>query len=139
MDAQHLTVTPMTSHNAQAGAPAVKSRAASIEAPAPIMQSPAYIENAPAPITLLPKDLAVLREGRVIALRRREFTLLEFLIRNRRRAINRHTLLEYVWNSSSMAMTNTLAVHIASLRRKLDANFYPKILRTIGGGYYMLN
>jgi DNA-binding response OmpR family regulator len=90
-------------------------------------------------ITLFPHSLTAVRGGKKIPLRRKEFDLLEFLLRNRRRAIGRLTLLEYVWGCSAMAVTNTLEVHVSSLRRKLDHGFGKKILRTINGGFYILN
>jgi DNA-binding response OmpR family regulator len=87
-------------------------------------------------VTLFPQSYEVLREGKKIPLRRKEFELLEFLARNRRRAINRLTILEYVWDCGTTAVTNTLEVHIAALRRKLDGGFSEKFIRTVRGTGY---
>lgn len=91
------------------------------------------------PLTLLPHAHAVLREGKKIPLRKKEFELLEFMTRNRRRAINRLTILEYVWDYGTTSITNTLEVHMASLRRKMDNGFSSKLFRTVPGGHYMMN
>jgi len=87
-------------------------------------------------VTLLPKSCEVMREGKKILLRRKEFELLEFMARNRCRAINRLTLLEYVWDCGTTAKTNTLEVHMATLRRKIDGGFAEKFIRTVRGMGY---
>ena len=90
------------------------------------------------PLTLLPHEQAVLREGKKISLRKKEFELLQFLARNRQRAINRLTILEYVWDCGATSITNTVEVHMASLRRKIDDGFALKLFMTIPGGHYMM-
>ncbi|MFC1748038.1 winged helix-turn-helix domain-containing protein, partial [Pseudomonadota bacterium] len=72
---------------------------------------------------------------RKIRLRKKEYDLLEFLVRNAGRVLNRLTILEYVWNYSIHANTNTLEVHVANLRRKIDS----QIIQTIHGLGYKLN
>ena len=89
-------------------------------------------------LTLHPEEHAVMRDGRSIRLRKKEYQLLEFLARNKNKVLNRHTLLEYVWNYNVMAMTNTLEVHISSLRRKIDLGYPTKILQTVHGLGYKL-
>jgi len=76
------------------------------------------------------------RAGTDISLRKKEYDLLEFFTRNQGRVINRLTILEYVWNYNAQIATNTLEVHMAGLRRKLDGNYSKKLLHTIHGiGY----
>ncbi len=89
-------------------------------------------------LKLHPEEHAVERGGRSIRLRKKEYQLLEFLARNKNKVLNRHTLLEYVWNYNVMAMTNTLEVHISSLRRKMDLGYPTKILQTVHGLGYKL-
>ncbi len=74
-----------------------------------------------------------------VKLRRKEYQLLEFFMRNQHRVINRHTLLEYIWNYHSESLTNTLDVHIASLRKKIDRKRSRKFLQTIHGSGYKLS
>ncbi len=83
-----------------------------------------------------PGAFEVKRNGKPINLRRKEFQLLEFLARNKNRVVNRHTLLEYIWNYNTSAVTNTLEVHMSNLRRKIDGDYSNKIIQTIYGAGY---
>lgn len=85
-----------------------------------------------------PENQEVRRNGKPITLRRKEYELLEFLARNKGRVINRLTILEYVWNYSASAETNTLEVHMAALRKKIDRGHSLKLLRTVHGRGYKL-
>lgn len=80
----------------------------------------------------------VCRNGKCIQLRKKEYELLEFLIRNKDRVLNRLTILEYVWNYSTNMNTNTLEVHMAALRKKLDSESPIKLLQTVRGYGYKL-
>ncbi len=86
-----------------------------------------------------PENQEVMRLGRRIPLRRKEYDLLEFLARNRERILNRLTILEYVWNYNTQTATNTLEVHMAALRRKIDKGFGKKLIHTFHGLGYMLS
>jgi len=61
----------------------------------------------------------VTRKNLRISLRRKEFQILEFLLRNRGQIIQRHTLLEHIWNEDREPTTNSIDVHIKQLRKKL--------------------
>jgi two-component system OmpR family response regulator len=93
--------------------------------------------NTPA-VTLIKGAHAAVREGAMISLRRKEYELLEFLIRNRRRLLNRLTILEYVWDNGTTAFTNTLEVHMASLRRKIDGGYSRKLINNVRGAGYIM-
>lgn len=87
-------------------------------------------------IKLHPNELQVEIKGKKIQLRKKEYQLLEFLVNNKNKVINRNTLLEYVWNYNVQAMTNTLEVHISKLRRKINSEYSSTILQTVYGlGY----
>jgi two-component system, OmpR family, response regulator len=73
-----------------------------------------------------------------LALRRKEVELLTFFARNPGKIINRLTLLEYVWNYSNQINTNTLEVHINSLRKKIAARNGNPTIETIHGIGYRL-
>lgn len=90
-------------------------------------------------LELHPYSCEVFRKGKKIPLRKKEYQLLEFFMQNKDRVINRHTLLEYIWDYDAQAMTNTLDVHIASLRRKIDQKHTLKMLHTVYGSGYMLS
>jgi two-component system copper resistance phosphate regulon response regulator CusR len=77
----------------------------------------------------------VVRAGRAIELTRREFDLLEALVRNAGRTLTRDAILQRVWNDDD-SLPNTVNFHVVSLRRKIDEGFEPKLIHTVHGlGY----
>src|ERR1700751_2606890 len=66
-----------------------------------------------------------------VALSRREFGLLEYLMLNRGRCVSRATLLERVWSSSDAGNTNVVDVYINYLRRKLGSS--GSLIETVRG------
>jgi heavy metal response regulator len=99
---------------------------------------------APAPILVLadlaldPATREVSRGGRRIELTAREFALLEFLLRNARRVLSRAVIAQHVWGVSFDTFTNVIDVYVNYLRRKIDADFEPKLLHTVRGAGYVL-
>jgi two-component system, OmpR family, response regulator len=78
----------------------------------------------------------VVRSGKAIDLRPREFLLLEYLVRNVNRPVTRTMILEHVWNSSFEGLTNVVDVYISALRGKVDRDFPQKMIQTNRGiGY----
>ena len=79
----------------------------------------------------------VVRDGAVVVLSAREFTLLRYLIDNRGATVSREELLNQVWGHQSIPTTRTVDVHVAWLRQKLEDNpKYPQYILTIRGiGY----
>ena len=73
-----------------------------------------------------------------IFLRRKEFDLLEFLMRNQRRVMTRFMILEHVWDSSVDPVTNTIDVHIKTLRDRIDKPFAKKLIKTVHGFGYKI-
>jgi len=65
-------------------------------------------------------DMRVVCDGQGIKLTRKEFTLLEYLIKNTGRVATRQQLLDNVWGYSYFGDTRTLDVHIRRLRQKMD-------------------
>lgn len=81
----------------------------------------------------------VKRDGKVINLQPREFTLLEYLLRNTGQVVTRTMLLEKVWDYHFDPQTNVIDVHISRLRGKIDREFKTSLLHTIRGAGYMLH
>ena len=79
----------------------------------------------------------VRRGGREIPLTPREFTLLEALARNEGRSLTREYILERVWGSDE-SYSNTVSFHVASLRKKIDADDAVKLIHTVHGIGYVL-
>jgi len=73
-------------------------------------------------------------KGKLINLRRKEFQLLEYLMRNQGRVVNRNQILEHVWDTDVDPITNTVDVHINALRRKTS----PSFIKTVHGIGYMI-
>jgi two-component system, OmpR family, copper resistance phosphate regulon response regulator CusR len=79
---------------------------------------------------------SVTRGEQKINLRRKEFQLLEFLMRNKGRTVTRDLILEHVWDNSSDPTTNIVDVHMKYLRDKIDKGHAQKLIHTIYGlGY----
>ncbi len=80
----------------------------------------------------------VTRGGKTIALKPREFSLLEYLLRHAGQVVTRTMLLENVWEYHFDPQTNVVDVHISKLRQKIDAGFGPALLHTVRGVGYRL-
>jgi DNA-binding response OmpR family regulator len=81
----------------------------------------------------------VTRAGKPITLSPVEFRLLEYLIERRGAIVTREELLENVWGVDSDTMSRTVDVHIAGLRKKIEADSrYPRFLLTVKGAGYRL-
>ncbi len=80
----------------------------------------------------------VIRGGKVIDLTSKEFSLLEYFIRNKNKTLNRSTITEHIWNYNFDTGTNIIDVYINHLRTKIDGGFTVKLLHTIRGVGYVL-
>lgn len=80
------------------------------------------------------------RNDAAIELTAREFSILEFLLYNKNRAISRFSLAEHVWGDAfdPFSMSNFMDVHIKNLRKKIDVPGQPSIIRTIRGVGYII-
>ena len=79
------------------------------------------------------------REGRPLTLSPVEFRLLEYLIERRGVVVAREELLENVWSLHGDTLSRTVDVHIAGLRKKIEADSrYPRYLLTVKGTGYKL-
>jgi DNA-binding response OmpR family regulator len=82
----------------------------------------------------------VTRAGRHIELTVREFELLEYLLRHEGQVVSRGALARDVWKETERTtpLDNVIDVHIARLRRKLDAEFPTRVIHTIRGVGFMV-
>ncbi len=76
---------------------------------------------------------------REVDLHSRELALLAFLMRHAGQLVTRSMLLEEVWNYRSSMHTNVIDVHIGHLRRKLEADGGPQLIRTVRGVGFVLD
>ena len=80
----------------------------------------------------------VFRDKIPIKLSTREFTILEYMIRNKERVLSREQIEQHIWNYDYEGGTNVIDVYIRYLRRKIDKDFEPKLIHTIRGVGYVL-
>jgi two-component system OmpR family response regulator len=101
--------------------------------------------RAPETTTLTIEDLTldllsrrVTRGGKPIDLRPREFTLLEYLMRNAGKVVSKTMILSHVWEYNFDPQTNIVDVLVSRLREKIDRPFEKKLLQTVRGVGYVL-
>lgn len=70
-----------------------------------------------------------------ISLRKKEFELIRFFLANKNKILNRNVILENVWGPKSSFFTNTVDVHVASLRKKLPKHLAQNLKTIHGVGY----
>ena len=76
--------------------------------------------------------------GQTLALTRKETGILEYLLVHQGRPVSQEELIEHVWDNSVDNFSNSIRVHISSLRKKLRAALgYDPIHNRIGEGYLM--
>lgn len=78
----------------------------------------------------------VSRAGRPIRLQRREFLLLEHLVRHAGQVVTRSMLLEAAWDYDFEARGNIVDMHVHRLRNKVDEGFSYPLIRTVPGAGY---
>ena len=81
----------------------------------------------------------VTRDGMRIELTTKEFSLLEFLMRNVDKVLDRNAIARQVWGADFDPDSNVIDVYINHLRKKIDSPFAKKILKTVVGQGYVLN
>jgi two-component system OmpR family response regulator len=80
----------------------------------------------------------VFRGGNEIMLSSKEYSLLEYLMRNEGSIITKTMITEHVWEINYDSFTNIVEVYINYLRNKVDRDHDKKLINTIRGRGYML-
>ena len=86
-----------------------------------------------------PASYSVSYDGKPIALTKKEFDLLRYLMEHRDTAVTRDTLLCDVWGYDYAGDTNIVDVYIRYLRQKIDEPFRIKTIHTIRAVGYMFS
>jgi heavy metal response regulator len=81
----------------------------------------------------------VMRKGREIELTAKEYSLLEYFMRNPEKILTRTMISEHVWDYHFDSMTNLVDVYVNYLRKKIDKGFEIKLIHTIRGVGYLLS
>lgn len=91
-------------------------------------------------LVLNPKTFEVYRSGKKINLSRREFSLLEYLMRNKNKTISKDQIISNIWSFESDVLPNTVEVYIGYLRNKVDKPFESKsnLIKTSRGFGYKI-
>ncbi|MCP3876547.1 MAG: response regulator transcription factor [Desulfobacteraceae bacterium] len=97
---------------------------------------PANLSYADLTLDILKRQ--VIRNNEKIELQPLEFSLLEYLLRNKERVVSRTMIMEHVWDYNFDPMTNVVEARICRLRDKIDKDFEPKLIHTVRGAGYVL-
>ena len=91
-------------------------------------------------LELNPATFEVKRLDEQVNLTKKEFALLEYLMRNKNKTVTKDQIISHVWNYDSNILDNTVEQYIGYLRNKIDKPFPNKkqLLQTIRGFGYKL-
>jgi two-component system, OmpR family, response regulator len=90
-------------------------------------------------LTLDPISRRVERNGETIDLRRKEFDILEYLMRNQDKIVTRNMIMDNVWEFNAVSWDGTITVHIKRLRDRIDRPYGQKLIKTAYGLGYTIN
>jgi len=91
-----------------------------------------------ADLTLNPESHAISRAGKRITVTAKEYALLEFLMLNQNRVVNREQIAQHVWDENFDPFSNIIDVYVRRLRTKIDAGFAQPLIHTRRGEGYIL-
>lgn len=80
----------------------------------------------------------VMRGGKEIRLSAKEFSLLEYLMRNKDKVVSREQIENNLYNYDYEGGTNVIDVYIRYLRKKIDEGFEKKLIQTVRGQGYVI-
>jgi len=80
----------------------------------------------------------VFRDDILIKLSAKEFSILEYMMRNKGRVVSKEKIEEHVWDFDYEGGSNIVEVYIKFLRKKIDNDFSPKLIHTIRRVGYIL-
>ncbi|MDO4262396.1 MAG: response regulator transcription factor [Eubacteriales bacterium] len=77
-------------------------------------------------------------DGRPLSLTRKETAVLEYLLLHQDRTVSQEEMMEHLWDGSVNSFSNSIRVHISSLRKKLRAALgFDPIENKVGQGYFI--
>lgn len=89
-------------------------------------------------LSLSSLSMKITRGKKEIYLTRKEFALLEFLLRNKGRVVSREEIFEQVWNTDDNPLSKTVETHIVNLRKKIERKG-KKIIQNVHGRGYIID
>lgn len=103
--------------------------------PKPIIQDIITVDD----LTLHSSTHTVMRGNRVLSLTKKEFMLLELLLRNKGKIIPREKIFEHVWDIHADPFSNTFDTHLVSLRKKIENKSKKRLIHTVTGKGYKIS
>ncbi len=91
-----------------------------------------------ADLTLDTTTYEVARDGKVIQLTNKEYSLLEYMLRNQNRILTKDEITQHVWDYDADILPNTVEVYVKYLRDKVDKPFKAKLIQTVRGFGYKI-
>lgn len=92
-----------------------------------------------ADLELDPAQCTVKRSHKNIALSTKEFSILEYLLRNKGTVVSKDQIVQHVWSYNSDILPTTVEVHIKNLRDKIEKPFGGELIQTVRGFGYTIN
>ncbi len=89
-------------------------------------------------LELDPISHCVTRASKRISLSSNEYSLLEYLLRNKGRVMTRTNIIEHVWDMNFNSDTNLVDVFISYLRKKIEVGFKSRLIKSVRGVGYIL-
>ncbi len=89
-------------------------------------------------LVMYPSRYEVQVKGQEVQLTKKEYSLLEYLLRNKRTVLTRDQILQEVWGYDYAGDTNVVDVYIRYLRAKIDDPFQEKFIYTVRGVGYAI-
>ncbi len=80
----------------------------------------------------------VKRGGEEVALTRRQFDLLEYLMQRRNQVVSREFIARDVWKAATATWTNVIDVQMNQLRKRIERDGWPTVIHTVRGEGYQL-
>lgn len=89
-------------------------------------------------LTITPATKQVKYGDKDVALTAKEFSLLEYLVRNKERVVSKDELIDHVWSDDDDILPNTVEVYVGYLRNKIDRAHKVELIKTVGGFGYQV-
>lgn len=90
------------------------------------------------PLILDTATRSATRDGKEIKLTAKEYSILEYLMRNQGVVLSRDKIEQHIWNYDYTGSSNVIDVYIRTLRKKIDADFDVKLIQTVRGMGYVI-
>jgi DNA-binding response OmpR family regulator len=81
----------------------------------------------------------VTKNGAPVRLTRKEFALLEYLLKHQGKILSRSEIIEHVWDMNSNPFTNAIDMHVTNIRKKIESAHDGRLIHNVPGRGYIIN